>query len=168
MNNLGSVINAFNVGIGNKKGRINITNNLDTVNHVCTDADKGPSIKTDIWRLDHVLNSTEKNLVIKIDVEGYEMPVLEGLGKLLESEKLLAVIIELNGAGLRYGVDDFNIHSLMISSGLKPIKYFPFKREIMELEKPDEENTIYIRDISKTKERVNKGKLIRIPGRDAY
>ena len=57
-----------------KKGEINFTFNLDTVNHVATDMDKH-LIKVKVDTLDDILTEDKKPTLIKIDVEGFETEV---------------------------------------------------------------------------------------------
>jgi hypothetical protein len=61
--------------------------------------------------------------LIKIDVEGHELPVLNGAGITLESPSLLAVIMETNGSGLRYGISDAQLYELMEARGFEPHTY---------------------------------------------
>ncbi|NBP40931.1 MAG: hypothetical protein EBV34_21375, partial [Betaproteobacteria bacterium] len=45
-------------------------------------------------------------LIFKIDIEGYEYPTLVGGRKVLSSENVIAIIIEMNGSGERYGYNN--------------------------------------------------------------
>ena len=60
---------------------------------------------------------------MKIDVEGYETPLLEGAVNTLKNEELCAVIMELNGSGGRYGFDEAEILSMMAHYGFKIDSY---------------------------------------------
>jgi hypothetical protein len=53
--------------------------------------------------------------------------------ELLDNPSLIAVIIELNGSGKRYGKDDNEIHQLLISKGFESFKYDPFKYKLKSL-----------------------------------
>ena len=64
----------------------------------------------DISTLDLEVN-TNKKMVLKIDVEGFEMKVLKGSSQLLNSDKLLAIIIEINGFNRNYDVQLINLKS---------------------------------------------------------
>ena len=104
--------------------------------------------KLKLQKLDTLLMN-KKNLDsigIKIDVEGFEMNVLKGSSDILENKNLKAVIIEINGSGRKYGVEDFEIHDFLKKFAFIPFTYNPFKRELIELVKYTNHNTIYIRD----------------------
>jgi FkbM family methyltransferase len=67
--------------------------------------------------------------LIKVDVEGYEMPLLMGATGLLESD-LFGLIIEMNESGREYGFSDLAVHELLSSYGFNPFRYNPVSREI--------------------------------------
>jgi hypothetical protein len=58
--------------------------------------------------------------LLKVDVEGYELPLLSGAGE-LTSTSVLALIIEMNESGREYGFSDASVHSLLLSYGFRPI-----------------------------------------------
>jgi hypothetical protein len=83
--------------------------------------------------------------LIKIDVEGYERPVLAGAQRALADPRLLAVIMETNGSGVRYGVGDDELVSSMREHGFGMYAYDPFARRLNVAERGSG-NTIFVRD----------------------
>jgi len=94
--------------------------------------------------------------LIKIDVEGFETNVIAGADKVLLRPSLLAVIMELNGSGKRYGFDEDALHNKMLSFGFKSYTYSPFKRQLFSLENKISKsgNTLYARNIDKVVSRL--------------
>ena len=75
--------------------------NLDTANHVLPNnsiSDATASEQVEVTTLDAIF-SEEAPTVIKIDVEGFEMAVLDGGARTLADPRLRAVIAELNSSG---------------------------------------------------------------------
>jgi FkbM family methyltransferase len=57
------------------------------------------SCSVSMQRLDKILEKTEKNIgVLKIDVEGYELPVLQGAGELISQHNIRDILFEEHGA----------------------------------------------------------------------
>lgn len=84
--------------------------------------------------------------MIKIDVEGFEMEVIQGADSLFKKSSLQAVLIELNGLGLRYGFHDEDIHALLLNFGFTPVSYDPFMRKLTSMGYyKDAGNTLYVR-----------------------
>ena len=146
LNNLECLVNLYNCGLGSEKKNVRFVSDLDVSNHVSSDQSViGENIiNVNILTVDD-LNITEPTL-IKIDVEGFELEVLKGARKTLASKTLIAIIIELNGSGQKYGVNDSDVHKYLLEFGFYPISYNPYKRELFSLEKFGDKNTIYIRD----------------------
>lgn len=94
---------------------------------------------------------------MKIDVEGFEWEVLNGGKITLEQDKLQAIIIELNGSGIRYGFNDDEIDNLLKEYGFKPFTYNPFNRELISLAKYTNHNTIYLRNPFEVSMKLKKG-----------
>lgn len=130
-----------------------------------TESQDNTLIKVPIQTLDQVLNGRSSTL-IKIDVEGFETDVIIGGKDMFSQESLLAVILEINGSGLRYGYDDQTIHQLMLSYGFLPFNYSPFDRKLLPLESVNRRsrNTLYLRNIAQIKERLKNAPCFTVHG----
>jgi FkbM family methyltransferase len=163
INNLFKNVEVKNIGLGKKEGVLKFTQEFDAANHVIsTNEYTRNSIEVNIKRLDEIIDSSLPTM-LKIDVEGFESEVLEGAGVILSSESLMAIIVELNGLGSRYGFSDENVHNLLIKKGFRPVKYDPFKRIITEIEKYEtNHNTIYLKNINDAQKRVSQSRKFKI------
>lgn len=159
-------IRAMNVGLSDAKGTLSFTTGFHTANHVDTEA-TSTSVEVEVLPLDELCEG-ECVRLLKIDVEGYEKHVLCGATKQLSSSSLDAIIIELNGSGRQFGVEDSEIMSLLEGHGYHPWSYDPFTRELTPLSENDEEagyNTIYIKNVDRVRERVRLAQRSRIGSR---
>jgi len=127
INKVESKITIKNLAIGDKKGKVYFTNNRDALNRVALKNKDLNVEEIDISTLDLEVN-TNKKMVLKIDVEGFEMKVLKGSSQLLNSDKLLAIIIEINGFNRNYDVLEKDIHNLILSYDFIPYYYNPLNR----------------------------------------
>lgn len=157
LNGMSDHITALNIGIGEKEGVLRFTSDLDTVNHVLSDdeANNTSFSEVPVHQLDDVLSEVEP-VMIKIDVEGFETNVIKGAEAVLAKPSLLAVLMELNGSGDRYGFDENELHAKMLSYGFAPYEYCPLKREIISLngKNNDSGNTLYLRNIEGVMQRI--------------
>jgi hypothetical protein len=104
--------------------------------------------------------------VLKIDVEGYEREVIAGAAKTLASREIIAVIMETNGSGSRYGVSDAELHRAMIEQAFVPCSYVPFTRSLtVHSQAISGGNTIYINDQEHATARVKTAPSYDIAGR---
>ena len=150
LNDIGGKVNCSNIAVGAKDGFINISNGRGALNRVLLKDEKGIQV------IQKPLDSIVDNLIpslIKIDVEGFENEVIKGGKEILLNPKLEGIIIELNGSSIKYGSSNDEIHSKICEFGFHPIKYDPFKRDIIMLNQYNlqSHNTIYIREINKIK-----------------
>lgn len=148
LNEIGGRVRALNIGIGSENGRLRFTAGLGPVNHVWAEsANEEESVMVEIERLDDVLAGFSPT-IIKIDVEGFETNVVAGADKTLSDASLLAVVMELNGSGERYGFDEDRLHRRMLEYGFRTFGYLPFERRLVALEgrNPESGNTLYIRN----------------------
>lgn len=155
-NGLEDLIDARNMGLGAEVSTLEFTAGLDTVNHVVSEADHGvETISVPVDTLDRCLGKRQPS-VIKIDVEGFETSVLKGAAKALDSQKLLALIVELNGSGARYGFDEQALHDWLCDRDFDTFSYSPEARELTSLagQRSLGGNTVYARDPEKLKERL--------------
>jgi FkbM family methyltransferase len=156
INHLESTVDLFNCGLGEEPGSLHFTKDLDTVNHVMSGDEKaaGQTIEVEIKTLDQALNGRVP-VLIKMDVEGYELSVLKGAASTIKDLTLKAIIVELNGSCHRYGVEEREIHQYLVSAGFAPASYDPFERILVKRETYNlHGNTIYIRDEPFIRQRI--------------
>lgn len=156
INQLEDLVVPYNIGIGASQGSLFFTKNLDTINHVVKrNVDGGDTIVVEVETLDKIFIA-KFPVLLKIDVEGFEMNVLKGGQNVLDSPGLKAIIIELNDSGNRYGITDKDVHDFLLSYNFSACSYKPFKRELVSISEPLKHgNTIYIKDKSFVEERIH-------------
>ncbi len=144
LNGLGSRIEVHCMGISEQPGMLRFTKDQDTVNHVLALGEISPYLDVPVTTVDNLCNGRVPT-IIKIDVEGHEKSVLLGAAQTLGSPDILAVVMETNGSGSRYGVEDSELVSLMSGFGFSGLGYDPFSRTL--LDRPSTGgNTIFLRD----------------------
>jgi FkbM family methyltransferase len=165
LNHLDERVKCINKGVGSQQGTINFTSDSDTTNHAVASGEQCDSIVTiEVTSLDAQLQGYSPSL-LKIDVEGYETPVLEGAQETLKKQTLHSVIIELNGSGSRYGYDESRILELMLGYGFKTYSYNPLDRKLVNLEgKNLNSDTLFIRDKSFVEDRLRASPKVVVNG----
>jgi FkbM family methyltransferase len=156
INGLGDRVRALNLGLGRGEDRLRFTGGRDTVNHVLAEGESADdAVEVPVRALDAVLEGQRPTL-LKIDVEGFESEVLAGAERALTDPALLAVIMELNGSGARYGFDEAALHRDMLARGFETFRYRPFERALEPLRgaRSGSGNTLYVRDSGRLAERV--------------
>lgn len=156
LNNIATRALCRNVGIGREPAVMRFTADLDTLNHVLApDEVHERAIDVPIVTLDAALEGAAPFL-IKIDVEGYELPALEGSRATLSNPALNAIIIELNGSGARYGFDESQILRLLIEYGFSTYRYDPLDRRLTNAAGRTEPrgNTLFLRNEALIRERL--------------
>ena len=160
LNDLSSLASTKCMGLSDHAGAVRFTCELDTVNHVLADDEQLPSIEVPITTLDTLIGE-EIPIMIKIDVEGHELSVLKGAERTLNAARLLAVVMEINGSGARYGVSDETLVDRMRSHGFEPYAYDPFDRRLIDSSLAGG-NTIFVRDRKQVEERVRSARRYRL------
>lgn len=166
LNRMEERIKPFNLGLAKSEGVIRFTSELDTVNHALAENETSPStIEVNVRSLDGALSGARPNM-IKIDVEGFETPVLEGASETLRDPQLRSVIMELNGSGSRYGFDESRLLELMLAHGFRTFTYDPLTRSLMSLNGKNQErgNTIFVRDEDFIRRRLNSAPKFNVLG----
>jgi FkbM family methyltransferase len=160
VNDLANLISAHRIGLSAEPGALSFTTALDSMNHVLADGEEAASETVQVTTMD-ALCEARSPVVIKIDVEGHEMAVLRGAEQTLADPKLLAVIMELNGSGARYGISDANIDAWMTGRGFSRCRYSPLDRQLLQSDHSHNHrspktssNVLYARDFDALKRRV--------------
>ncbi len=155
LNKVPHLLKPFNIGIGEREEVLRFSTELDTINHVLTNEEKDlQAVEVPIKSFDSIVSVEGCPVLTKIDVEGFETPVIKGMQATLANPILQAIIIELNGSGANYGFDETWIHQELVKNGFTPCVYEPFSRSITPADGFGTHNTIYIKDVAAATERV--------------
>jgi FkbM family methyltransferase len=142
------------LGLSDAADTLRFTQNQDSMNHVVApdEANLPGLVEIKVARLDDELADLPPGqpLVLKIDVEGHEFNVIAGARNVLSRDATLAVIMETNGSGQRYGVSEETIFSDMTSLGFEPCIYDIETRELIAIARalPDHQNTIFVKNLA--------------------
>lgn len=157
-----STVDCRNQGIGDKICSLPFTNNRDTVNKVSLSLDGQNTTIIQVSTLDIELDNYSQYF-LKIDVEGFEFNVIEGAHRLLSSNQVTKIIIELNSSGIEYGHTNQDVHEKIMSYNFIPISYDYVNRKISRLEsynKSGGNNTIYVKYFDQTAKQVRESAAI--------
>jgi FkbM family methyltransferase len=159
-------VRCLNAGVGRAEGVVKFATGTDTTNHVAATSEGGARmIDVRICTLDAALDGLSP-AVAKLDVEGYELPALEGARKTLGKESLHSVIMELNGSGSRYGFDESHMVKMMSDFGFRMYAYDPLNRKLTGLCGNNAEgNTIFVRNLEFVKQRLAAAPMVSIVGK---
>jgi FkbM family methyltransferase len=152
LNDTGELARYLQIGLSDRPAKLRFTADLDTVNHVMIDGEGGIGIEVDVSTVDEIVG-VQTPLLMKIDVEGHELPLLRGASKTLSADDLLAVIMETNNSGARYGNSDHDLFRLMADHGFSAFSYDPFARTLSPAT-AGTANTIFARDVGRVEERT--------------
>jgi len=169
LNRSSEQVDARNEAVGQNAGWIEMITDQDTTNQALKSGEKyaGETERVPVTALDKVLQGKIPKL-IKIDVECFETEVLAGANQTLMHPQLQAVIMELNGSGVRYGYDENALHLSMLEAGFRSCQYKPMERKIVDLHgnRPETGNTLYIRDLETARNTVKTASRQRVVGID--
>jgi FkbM family methyltransferase len=119
-----------NCGLSDRQGMLTFTTDRGGMNKVAKPGHKN-TCQVAVVTVDQLVAQTRLSPhIVKIDVEGYEYPLLAGATNLFAST-LHAIVIELNGSGREYGYSDETVHALIVSRGFAPYRYIPERRELV-------------------------------------
>jgi len=160
-------VRCLSLAVGAETGSLEFTSGQDSMNHALAPGEHDErAILVKETTLDEALVG-ESPTLIKVDVEGFETRVLEGAPATLANPSLVAVIIELNGSGERYGSDESRIVETMRGHGFGTYAYRPTGRELVALEgkNPESWNTLFVRDEAFVGERVRSAPEVVVHGK---
>lgn len=142
------------LGVGERREVLPFSGRHSTVNRVDPSGGGPAAVLVEVTTLDDEVELT-RPIVLKIDVEGFEYSVLKGATSLLDSDMLLAVVIELNGSSELFGQSNGSIHAELLRHRMVPITYDPQERRVTRLSGTDTSsaNTIYVKDIERIQSR---------------
>lgn len=173
VNDLESLVETHCIALSNTNGYIRFTTDCDTTNHVVPEDesgndDSGSGYETvPVTTLDDILGNRylSSRKVIKLDVEGYELNVLKGAIRTLESEDLLALIVEINGSSSRYSGTDGEIVNFLQGMGFSSFNYDAIGRKVNGVVADrvvTSENLIFTRNLRRIEELVRNGTKIKV------
>lgn len=166
VNNLFERVEALNVGLAEEDGELLFTAGENCTNHVVAREERvSETVRVKVSTLDEILNG-RCPAVLKIDVEGFELPVLSGAAATLNNGTLHSVIMELNGSGRRYGFNDDEILSRMEGFGFTTFRYEPFTRKLQSLGGKNSlsGNTLFVRDADLVQGKVRVSPPVAVDG----
>lgn len=137
---------AINCGLADKPSILRFTTDQGGMNQVARPGDKN-ICEVDVTTADELsLRTGIRPVLLKIDVEGYEWPVLAGAADLL-AHHVNALIVELNGTGRQFGYSDSSVDELLRAKGFGPYRYDPTRRTLTQLDAINRDgfNTLYLR-----------------------
>lgn len=158
-------VSARNCGVGETQGALRFSSEHDTGNHVLAAGEEAPSVEVEVLALDSLLEGAVP-ILAKIDVEGFELPVLRGARRTLAAPGLKAVIMEVNGSGGRYGFSDEDLLAAMEANGFREHSYDPFTRTLSPAARsgPRQGNGIFVRDVDLVLSRVRAAPSLAVNG----
>jgi FkbM family methyltransferase len=168
VNGLTNLVRMHNVGLSSQPGVLRFSAGLDAENHVIS-ADESTLMDVTmvpVVGLDDTLGERRPKM-IKMDVEGYETEVISGGEVTFGAEQLEVVLIELNGAGVRYGFEESAIRMHFEKLGFKPCHYDPYSRGLQIIDDKEASksgNTLYVKNVEVVQAKVLSSKPFRVLG----
>ncbi len=105
--------------------------------------------------LDTYFSRLQPPIFVKVDVEGYEEPVVRGSLSLISSGFPLVWQLELGNLSVRYGYSECAIAGILLENGYEFYRYDPNKRMLVTVgSSRTEDNVLAIRDLNQVNARL--------------
>lgn len=152
-NRLEDRVAAHNIGLSGAEEILRFTAHRDTINHVVSGQTDEPTIEVPVRCFDSLADGAVP-CVVKLDVEGWEAHVLDGMPQTLADSRLVAIITETNQSAGRHGgaAGEDRVAAIMEAHGFAPFTYDPFERQLAE--GGSSHNTIFVRDLAVVRVRL--------------
>lgn len=149
-NELSGRVVLHQVALGSEPGTVTMTTDAGPANHVELNAINGAArIEVPMETLDRLVADRDP-VAMKLDVEGFEKQVFAGASGVMSNPHMLALIIELNGSGTRYGVEDHEVDRIILDAGFTRVTYDPRTRQMADVPEPNAVgNTLYVRSAAR-------------------
>lgn len=150
-------LHGYNMAMGPAVGKMRFASDMGQANHLLLPGEQyaGEIIEVEVTSMDEFARRRKPNF-IKIDVEGWTAPVLEGGSATLASPDLLGLVIETFRFADGATPEMRKIEAVLAKHGFRPFSYDPRKRVLTELRnlKEGRQDTIYARNDAKLRERL--------------
>jgi FkbM family methyltransferase len=148
LNAIESHVRVERCAVGEHSGVARMTSMGDTVNRIVLDAVHDQRVvEVPIRTLDELVADGPVPQVMKMDIEGYELPALRGATKLLSDRNLRACIIEVWSASGSVTQNGHEVLALMDRFGFEVVEYDAFTRALRSrADLSREGNTLFVRD----------------------
>lgn len=155
LNSLKTLVRLETQALGEAVGEMQVSTAEDCTNHVLMSNEMINFESVRMSTMDELVGDTLP-ILIKLDVEGYELQVIMGGKRVLSSQKLAAIIVEVNGSGQKYGTADDVLIESLTSQGFKPHRYDPINRVLSQIEPTThcDGNMLFIRDVYLVQQRI--------------
>jgi len=169
INNLSASVDLKNVGLASFAGTLVFSEDRDAENHVLYAPELCGRAATvvSVFPLDELMGELRPTM-IKMDVEGFETEVIRGGEHTFGSPTLEVVLIELNGAGARYGFAEEAIRKRFADWGFCACHYDPRTRRLRIIDAEEavrNGNTLYIKDVPSTQQKLLTAKAFTVLGK---
>ncbi len=170
LNGLQEKISQRRAGLGAKAGRLRMTTREGERNHVTRDHEPGAegTLWVPVESLDDHLENETRPFIVKLSVEGFELPVLRGGRRALARPNALAVIARVDEACEGYGIAGEEFDEEIRTLGFEPVAYQPFRRRLVDQYAldPHARHTLYVKNRPVVAGRVAAAPLRRVLGTD--
>jgi len=143
-------LHGHNVGLAARPGQMRLTVNLGTANYLLGEDQpyQGETATVEVTTADAFRAIAAPPRLMKIDVEGWTLPVLEGAQEMLAQPDLLALVIETFRSADGDKPEVRNAEELLARFGFHPFSYDPGTRVLRPLTgtRDGRDDTIYVRD----------------------